>query len=154
MADKTWAVLEAVETLLQTIATFKSMSIGWESDLFHKDKFKGKLPAGFIEYHGDDEEGPLDSSGERYVPFVALIIIIQKAESVKQNRRDKMELATIYRDLIKNKVDSDPQLGGLQVALSPLGPAVLPAADERVPTPYWAIEIAMPLAIWEPQGSR
>ena len=71
-----------------------------------------------------------------------------------ENRRDKMELATIYRDLIKDKVDSDPQLGGLQVALSPLGPVVLPAADERVPTPYWAIELSLPLAIWEPQGDR
>ncbi len=152
--SQTWDVLVALETLLKTINTFPSMSIGWEADLFHKDGFKGKLPVGFIEYHGDDEEGPLDSSAERYVPFSALIIIIQKAESVKQNRRDKMELATTYRDLIKDKVDSDPQLGGLQVALSPLGPAVLSEADERVPTPYWAIEISMPLAIWEPQGSR
>lgn len=154
MADKTWAVLEALETLLKTIDTFASMTIGWEEDLFQKNKFKGKLPAGFIEYHGDEEEGPLDSSGERYVPFTGLIIIIQKADSVKQNRREKMELATVYRDLIKDKVDSDPQLGGLQVALSPLGPVVLPAADERVPTPFWAVELSLPFAIWEAQGDR
>ncbi len=151
---KTWDALVALETLLTTIATFPSVTIGWEEDLFHKDKFKGKLPAVFIEYHGDDEEGPLDSSAERYVPIPAVIVIIQKAESVKQNRRAKMELATTYRDLIKDKVDDEPQLGAKQVALSPLGPVRLPAPDERVPTPYWAIEIAFPMAVWEPQSGR
>lgn len=151
---KTWTALTALETLLKTIATFPTVTIGWEEDLFHKDKFKGKLPPVFIEYHGDDEEGPLDSSEERYVPFTAIIVIIQKAESVKQNRRDKMELATTYRDLIKDKVDDDPQLGSTQVALSPLGPVRLPAPGERVPTPYWAIEIDFPMAVWEPKGGR
>lgn len=151
---KTWDVLVALETLLKTITTFNSVSIGWEEDLFHKDKFKGKLPAVFIEYHGDAEEGPLDSSDERYVPFTAVIVIIQKAESVKQNRRDKMETATTYRDLIKDKVDDDPQLGARQVALSPLGPVRLPAPGERVPPIYWAIEIDFPMAVWEPQSDR
>ena len=152
--SKTWDALTKLETLLDTIATFPTVTIGWEKDLFHKDKFKGKLPALFLEYHGDDEEGALDSSDERYVPFTATIIIIQKAESVKQNRRDKMALAVSYRDLVKNKIDSDPQLGGTQVAVSPLGSVRLPAPDERAPTPYWAIEMDLPLAVWEPQAGR
>lgn len=151
---KEWDVLVALETLLKTIATFETVTIGFESDLFHKNKFKGKLPAVFIEYHGEDEEGPLDSSDERYIPFTAIIVIIQVADSVKENRREKAETAATYRDLIKDKIDDDPQLGAKQVKLSPLGPARLPETNERVPSPYWAIEIDFAGAVWEPQSGR
>lgn len=151
---KLWDTLVALETLLATITTFPTVTIGWEEDLFPKKKFKGNLPALFIEYHGDDEEGPLDSSHERYVPFTVTLVIIQVADSVKENRREKMETALTYQTLIKDKIDDDPQLGALQVALSPVGPARLPEPDERVPTPYWAIEIDLPMAVWETKGNR
>jgi len=154
MADNTWTVLVALETLLDTITQFPSVTIGWEQDMFHQKKFQGNLPALFLEYHGDDEEGPLDSSDERYVPFTATIIIVQVADSVKQNRREKMQTATIYRDLVKNKIDSDPQLGGLQVAVAPLGQVKLSEPDERVPTPWWSLEMDVNLALWEAQSGR
>lgn len=151
---KEWDALVATETLLTTITEFGSVSIGFEADLFNKTKFRGQLPAIFLEYHGDDEEGPLDSSFERYVPFTVLAIIVQKADSVKKNRREKEETALTYKNLIKDKMDGDPQLGGKQVNLSPVGASRVLEANERVPAPFWAIEIELPMAVWETQSGR
>ena len=151
---KEWDVLVALETLLGTIATFGTVSIGFENDLFHKTKFRGQLPAIFIEYAGNEEEGPLDSSDERYVPFTATLVIIQKADSVKKNRREKVQTAITYKNLIADAIDGDPQLGSKQVALSMIRATRVLDADERVPTPYWAIEIDLECAVWETKAGR
>ena len=151
---KEWDVLTTLETLIDTISTFESVTIGFESDLFHSKKWAGQLPAVFLEYRGDEEEGPLDSSFERYVPFTVTVVIVDKASSVKKNRRDKINTAITYKNLIKDKLDDNPQLSAQQVNLSPVGACRVPETNERVPSPYWAVEIDLPMAIWETQSGR
>ncbi len=156
MADQEWDVLVAFETLLKTIDELGSVTIGLEDELLPRNKFPGKLPATFIEYVSNEESGPQDSSDERYVPFDVPVVVAFKEGAGDQavKRRLKMQTAIKYKNYIANKLDSDPQLGGLQVELSAVRGTRVLMNDERVPRPYWAIEIMMHFAIWETKGLR
>jgi hypothetical protein len=154
LSSKEWDALVALETLLGGVTEFGDVGIGYVEDLFHKDKFGGKIPAVMIEYRGENESGAQDSSFERYVPVMVTVCVMLKAPSVKLNRRDKVMAAIYYKNLVKNKVDSDPQLGGLQVEVSPARAVRILSQSERVPTPYWLIEVDVAMAVWEDKANR
>lgn len=154
MADKEWEVLVALETLIDALPDFPEVSIGMVEDMFHKNKFKGKLPAVFLEWRGNAESGPEDSSAERYVPFTVTVVILFRAESVEEQRRARIQTAIQYKNILVNAIDGDPQLGAKQVVLSPVGETRVLAMSERVPSPYWVVEIDLPCATWQSKAGR
>lgn len=149
-----WNVMGSLKTMIDGIATFKSVSIGFEADLFQSKKFGGNLPAVFLEYRGNEEIGPQDSSFERYVPFTVMLVIVRKADSAKQNRSAKIETAISDKNLIANAIDANPQLSGQQVTVSPIAATRVLEANVRVPAPFWAVEIDIPVAVWETKAGR
>lgn len=156
MANEEWTVLTNLETLLKTITQLGSVTIGLENDLFHAKKFAGQLPATFIEYISNTEEGPHDSSDQRYVPFdVPVVVVFKEGQGdPATKRRLKMQTAITYKNYIASKLDSDPQLSSSQVELSPVRGTRVLMNDERVPKPYWAIEVILHFAVWATKGSR
>ena len=156
MANAEWNVLVALETLLKTIDEMGNVTIGMLEDLFNSDKFAGKLPATFIEYVSNEETGPEDSSDERYVPFdVPVVVVFKEGQGDPETkRRLKLQTAIVYKNYIANKLDGDPQLGGLQVELSPIRGTLVMMNDQRVKKPYWAIQVMLHFATWQTKGSR
>lgn len=153
MSDpKQWTTLVALETALSGIATFNTVTIGLLEDMFHKTKFRGKLPAAIIEWRGDEEEGSDDSEESRVVPFVATVTVFQEAGSVKLNRREKLKIAMQYARLVKDKYEEDTTLGGLAEYLHS---KVMPSRmSERLPPPFWGMEVDLRIQVREPMGAR
>lgn len=151
---KEWDVLEALETMVGGVTGIASTTIGFQEDSFHERKFSGTVPAAFLEYRGNAEEGPHDSSFERYVPFTVTVVLVFKAKSGKQNRREKIETAIDYKNRIANALDADPQLTAKQVTVSTIAETRVLEADVRVRTPYWAFEMDLSCAVWEDKAGR
>ena len=151
MSDpKQWQALEALETAYETVTEFKSVTIGLVEDL--APKFRGEIPGLILEWRGDEEEGSDDSEESRVVPFIVTATVIDKADSVKENRRLKIQTALEYVKLVKDKFEEDTTLGGLAEYLH--SKVLTTRMSERLPSPFWGVEVDLRIQVREPMGAR
>lgn len=156
--SKSWDALVALEALLlanlSPTTTLKDASIGLIEDMFHENKFGGNLPFAAVEWRGDSElsEGPDDSDEDPIVPFIATIVVLDKSDSSKENRRAKIETAMAHVPMIRNIVEGDLTLGGNAIDYhTKVGDSRM---SDRVQPPFWAVEVDVQISVREVAGSR